>query len=67
MVEEDQFDQGSRLFLNFGHTIGHAIEQTAGYGQISHGEAVAIGMVQISRNAEKGKKHLKERRNNLSR
>ncbi|MBA5267816.1 MULTISPECIES: 3-dehydroquinate synthase [Enterococcus] len=55
VVEEDQFDQGSRLFLNFGHTIGHAIEQTAGYGQISHGEAVAIGMVQISRNAEKRK------------
>ncbi|MEY8445403.1 3-dehydroquinate synthase [Enterococcus ratti] len=53
VVEEDVFDRGSRLCLNFGHTIGHAIEQIAGYGQISHGEAVAIGMVQISRKAEK--------------
>jgi 3-dehydroquinate synthase len=45
VVEEDEFDNGSRLLLNFGHTIGHAIENTAGYGEISHGEAVAIGMV----------------------
>ena len=52
VVEEDEFDNGSRLLLNFGHTIGHAIENTAGYGKISHGEAVAIGMVQISRAAE---------------
>jgi 3-dehydroquinate synthase len=51
-VEEDEFDNGSRLLLNFGHTIGHAIENTAGYGKISHGEAVAIGMVQISQTAE---------------
>ena len=36
----------------FGHTIGHAVEQTAGYGKVMHGEAVAIGMVQISRVAE---------------
>lgn len=52
VVEEDEFDNGSRLLLNFGHTIGHAIENTAGYGEISHGEAVAIGMVTISRTAE---------------
>ena len=52
VVEEDEFDNGSRLLLNFGHTIGHAIENTAGYGKISHGEAVAIGMVQISQTAE---------------
>lgn len=52
VVEEDQFDNGSRLLLNFGHTIGHAIENTAGYGKISHGEAVAIGMVKISQTAE---------------
>ena len=43
------------MYLNFGHTIGHAVEQTAGYGKVMHGEAVAIGMVQISRVAE-GKK-----------
>ncbi|MGM0166674.1 3-dehydroquinate synthase [Enterococcus sp. AZ135] len=52
VVEDDEFDNGSRLLLNYGHTIGHAIETTAGYGKISHGEAVAIGMVQISRTAE---------------
>lgn len=52
VVEEDEFDNGLRLLLNFGHTIGHAIENTAGYGVISHGEAVAIGMVKISQIAE---------------
>ena len=46
MVVEDELDQGIRLYLNFGHTLGHAIEATAGYGQVMHGEAVAIGMVQ---------------------
>ncbi|MGX7198869.1 3-dehydroquinate synthase [Enterococcus nangangensis] len=53
VVEEDVLDQGSRLTLNFGHTIGHAIENTAGYGVVSHGEGVAIGMIAISRHAEK--------------
>ncbi|HAP15782.1 MULTISPECIES: 3-dehydroquinate synthase [Lactococcus] len=52
LVVEDQFDQGTRLYLNFGHTIGHAVETWAGYGQVMHGEAVAIGMVQISKVAE---------------
>ena len=46
-------DQGNRLILNFGHTIGHAIENTAGYGVVSHGEGVAIGMVAITSHAEK--------------
>ncbi len=53
VVVEDEMDDGVRLYLNFGHTIGHAIEATAGYGKVMHGEAVAIGMVQISRVAEK--------------
>ncbi|MGX7031124.1 3-dehydroquinate synthase [Vagococcus zengguangii] len=52
IVETDEFDNGERLILNFGHTIGHAIENQAGYGQITHGEAVAIGMVQVSKIAE---------------
>lgn len=52
VVVEDELDNGVRLYLNFGHTIGHAIEATAGYGQVMHGEAVAIGMVQISKVAE---------------
>lgn len=51
-VVEDELDNGIRLYLNFGHTIGHAIEATAGYGEVMHGEAVAMGMVQISKVAE---------------
>lgn len=47
LVEEDALDYGQRLLLNFGHTIGHGIERSVGYGQITHGEAVAIGMVNI--------------------
>lgn len=53
VVVEDELDHGTRLYLNFGHTIGHAVETTAGYGKVMHGEAVAIGMVQISQVAEK--------------
>lgn len=52
VVQEDEFDNGMRLILNFGHTIGHAIENTAGYGVISHGEGVALGMVKINSVAE---------------
>ncbi|MDR2465171.1 MAG: 3-dehydroquinate synthase [Streptococcaceae bacterium] len=48
LVEEDVFDQGMRMKLNFGHTIGHGIEATLGYGNITHGEAVAIGMVKMN-------------------
>lgn len=53
LVVEDEFDQGTRLYLNFGHTIGHAVEAYAGYGQVMHGEAVSIGMFQISKVAER--------------
>ncbi|WP_338476322.1 3-dehydroquinate synthase [Tetragenococcus halophilus] len=52
VVEKDEFDQNQRLILNFGHTIGHAIEKTIGYGKISHGESVAIGMLKITAHAE---------------
>lgn len=48
VVEADQFDFGDRLLLNFGHTLGHAIEQYYHYEKYSHGEAVAIGMVQLT-------------------
>ena len=44
IVEQDQYDQGIRQLLNFGHTIGHAIETIEDY-QVSHGEAVAIGIL----------------------
>lgn len=49
VVAQDERDEGLRAILNFGHTIGHAIEATAGFGIYTHGEAVAIGMVQASR------------------
>jgi 3-dehydroquinate synthase len=45
-VEEDEKETtGIRALLNFGHTLGHAIEAVAGYGTLLHGEAVALGMV----------------------
>jgi 3-dehydroquinate synthase len=46
VVARDEREGGLRRILNFGHTIGHAIEAAAGYG-LPHGEAVAIGMVAI--------------------
>ena len=45
IVAEDEFEtKGTRALLNFGHTLGHAVEAVAGYGSLSHGECVAIGM-----------------------
>ncbi|HMB92449.1 MAG TPA: 3-dehydroquinate synthase [Rhodothermales bacterium] len=44
VVSEDEREQGRRAILNFGHTFGHAIERVAGYGRLTHGEAVALGM-----------------------
>lgn len=52
VVEEDEFDMGERILLNFGHTLAHTIEQYYHYERESHGEAVAIGMYQITRIAE---------------
>ena len=52
IVEQDEFDKGSRQLLNLGHTIGHAIEQLEGY-TIPHGHAVAIGMALDTRAAVK--------------
>lgn len=53
VVEHDQFDTGERMLLNFGHTLAHTIEQYYHYKRESHGEAVAIGMYQITKLAEK--------------
>ncbi len=52
VVNEDEFDTGRRALLNFGHTLGHAIEQNSGFS-VSHGKAVAIGMVRMAALAEK--------------
>ncbi|HIU64087.1 MAG TPA: 3-dehydroquinate synthase [Candidatus Avacidaminococcus intestinavium] len=52
IVERDEFDTGERMLLNFGHTIGHAIEKCTGYESYTHGEAVAIGMVRLTARTE---------------
>ena len=44
IVEQDEKESGLRAVLNYGHTLGHALETSAGYGVLVHGEAVAIGM-----------------------
>jgi 3-dehydroquinate synthase len=51
VVAQDEREQGRRAILNFGHTVGHAIEATSRY-EVLHGEAVAIGMVYEGRLAE---------------
>ncbi len=45
VVEEDEKEKGLRTILNFGHTVGHALESWLGYRNMSHGEAVVTGMV----------------------
>ncbi len=45
VVEQDERESGIRAILNYGHTVGHAIEVLSGYGKYRHGEASSIGMV----------------------
>jgi len=45
VVSKDERESGLRAILNYGHTIGHAVEAAAGYGRYLHGEAIAIGTV----------------------
>ena len=52
VVENDEREKGERMLLNFGHTLAHTIEQHFHYERESHGEAVAIGMYQITKIAE---------------
>ena len=49
VVAADEREAGQRAELNFGHTIGHAIEAFVGYGKVSHGQAVSLGMVAACR------------------
>lgn len=51
IVERDEFDKGERMLLNLGHTAAHGIEKHSGYS-LSHGQAVAVGMVIASKIAE---------------
>lgn len=52
VVEVDERDTGERMKLNFGHTIGHAIEKYFNYESYTHGEAVAMGLAEITRKSE---------------
>jgi len=49
IVEQDEKESGLRAVLNYGHTLGHALETLAGYRELVHGEAVALGMVLAAR------------------
>ena len=49
VVGQDETESGLRAILNFGHTIGHAIENSSGYGKFLHGEAISIGQVAAAR------------------
>ena len=52
IVAADERESGERALLNYGHTFGHAIETSTGYGTYRHGEAVALGMVAAARLGE---------------
>ncbi|MEC4678271.1 MAG: 3-dehydroquinate synthase family protein, partial [Nitrospirota bacterium] len=49
IVQADEHEGGIRKILNYGHTIGHAVETLTGYRKVKHGEGVAMGMVAASR------------------
>ncbi|MFK0730465.1 MAG: 3-dehydroquinate synthase [Gloeotrichia echinulata HAB0833] len=68
VVGEDEKEGGLRAILNYGHTIGHAVESVTGYRVVNHGEAVAIGMVaagHIATQLELWQKEDTERQNAL--
>lgn len=52
VVSRDEREKGERMLLNFGHTLGHAIEKLGDFSAITHGKAVAIGMVLMARAGE---------------
>jgi 3-dehydroquinate synthase len=52
VVAQDERETGVRVQLNFGHTLGHAVEALRGYRGVLHGEAVSIGMVFAARRSE---------------
>jgi 3-dehydroquinate synthase len=53
VVSQDETETGLRAILNFGHTIGHALEAISGYGKYLHGEAIAVGQVLAARLSQK--------------
>lgn len=52
VVSEDEKEGGLRAILNYGHTVGHAIEAAEGYGNLRHGECVSLGMIAAARISE---------------
>lgn len=57
VVSRDEKEHGERMILNFGHTVGHAVEKALGYGVFTHGEAIILGMraaILISRRFNRG-------------
>jgi 3-dehydroquinate synthase len=53
VVGQDETESGLRAILNFGHTIGHALEAISGYGKFLHGEAISIGQVAAAKLSER--------------
>ncbi|HVU28433.1 MAG TPA: 3-dehydroquinate synthase [Verrucomicrobiae bacterium] len=53
VVSKDETESGLRAILNFGHTIGHAIENGFGYGKFLHGEAISIGQIAAAKLSHK--------------
>lgn len=53
IVAQDERETGLRAVLNYGHTFGHAVETLTGYRSYTHGEAVAIGMIQAAKISER--------------
>jgi 3-dehydroquinate synthase len=53
VVSQDEMESGLRAILNFGHTVGHAIENSSGYGKYLHGEAISIGQVAAAKLSQK--------------
>ena len=53
VVTKDEFERGLRKILNYGHTIGHAVEKLGNFERFSHGESVGIGMLYAARLGEK--------------
>lgn len=49
IVAQDELESGKRALLNLGHTFGHAIENSLGYGTLLHGEAVSVGMLMATK------------------
>ena len=52
VVEEDETEEGLRRILNFGHTIGHGVEKLGNFTDLSHGEAVSVGMAAAAKMGE---------------